>query len=118
MWFSALNPGYIHESPGVTIIAIIFIMLYAKNTKNLELIKGKRLTELLQINGIYTEETSGEEIGWTVHRTKSGMFGFMIVGFLECIFGVGAVERLFPLWTSWCELRKKFKLLAAVSHFQ
>jgi len=90
LWLSALNPAYIHGSLGLTIIAIVFIMLFAKNTENPEVSRGNKLTELLQINGIYTEETTGKEVSWTVHHTKRGMFGFVVVGLLAGFFGLGA----------------------------
>jgi len=90
LWLSALNPAYIQGSLGVTIISIVFIMLFAKNSENPSVTHGNYLTQLLQINGIYTEETTGKEVRWTVHNTTKGMFGFVIVGLLAGIFGLGA----------------------------
>jgi uncharacterized membrane protein YfcA len=90
LWLSALNPAYIHGSLGVTIIVIVFIMLFAKNSEHPDVTHGNYLTELFQINGIYTEETTGKEVRWTVHKTTRGMLGFVIVGLLAGIFGLGA----------------------------
>ena len=58
-----------------------------------------RLTELLLIIGIYTEETSGKEVSWTVHQTKRGMFGFVVFGLLAGIFGLGPAVQMFPFLT-------------------
>ncbi|HHZ77403.1 MAG TPA: sulfite exporter TauE/SafE family protein [Candidatus Lambdaproteobacteria bacterium] len=90
LWLSALNPAYIQGSLGVTIIVIVFIMLFAKNSEHPDVTHGNYLTELFQINGIYTEETTGKEVRWTVHKTTRGMLGFVIVGLLAGIFGLGA----------------------------
>ena len=90
LWLSALNPAYIQGSLGVTIIVIVFIMLIAKNSEHPDVTHGNYLTELFQINGIYTEETTGKEVRWTVHKTTRGMLGFVIVGLLAGIFGLGA----------------------------
>ena len=90
LWLSALNPAYIQGSLGVTIIVIVFIMLFEKNSEHPDVTHGNYLTELFQINGIYTEETTGKEVRWTVHITTRGMLGFVIVGLLAGIFGLGA----------------------------
>ena len=90
LWLSALNPAYIQGSLGVTIIVIVFIMLFAKNSEHPDVTHGNYSTELFQINGIYTEETTGKEVRWTVHKTTRGMLGFVIVGLLAGIFGLGA----------------------------
>jgi len=90
LWLSALNPAYIQGSLGVTIIVIVFIMLFEKNSEHPDVTHGNYLTELFQINGIYTEETTGKEVRWTVHKTARGMLGFVIVGLLAGIFGLGA----------------------------
>ena len=90
LWLSALNPAYIQGSLGVTIIVIVFIMLFAKNSEHPDVTHCNYLTELFQINGIYTEETTGKEVRWTVHKTTRGMLGFVIVGLLAGIFGLGA----------------------------
>ena len=90
LWLSALNPAYIQGSLGVTIIVIVFIMLFAKNSEHPDVTHGNYLTELFQINGIYTEETTGKEVRWTGHKTTRGMLGFVIVGLLAGIFGLGA----------------------------
>ena len=90
LWLSALNPAYIQGSLGVTIIVIVFMMLFAKNSEHPDVTHGNYLTELFQINGIYTEETTGKEVRWTVHKTTRGMLGFVIVGLLAGIFGLGA----------------------------
>ena len=90
LWLSALNPAYIQGSLGVTIIVIVFIMLFAKNSEHPDVTHGNYLTELFQINGIFTEETTGKEVRWTVHKTTRGMLGFVIVGLLAGIFGLGA----------------------------
>jgi uncharacterized membrane protein YfcA len=90
LWLSALNPAYIQGSLGVTIIVIVFIMLFEKNSEHPDVTHGNYLTELFQINGIYTEETTGKEVRWTVHKTTRGMLGFVIVGLLAGIFGLGA----------------------------
>mgnify|MGYP000010513161 FL=1 len=90
LWLSALNPAYIQGSLGVTIIGIVFIMLFAKDSEHPSVDGGNYLTQMLHISGIYQEETTGKEVSWTVHNTGKGLFCFVFVGLLAGIFGLGA----------------------------
>ncbi|MBS1255141.1 MAG: hypothetical protein MAG581_00940 [Deltaproteobacteria bacterium] len=90
LWLSAINPAYIQGSLGVTIIGIVFLMIFAKNSEHPYVARGNYLTEILHISGIYNEETSGKQISWIVHNTAKGLLCFVLVGLLAGVFGLGA----------------------------
>lgn len=48
------------------------------------------LSRALRLHGVYTEETTGKEVNWSVHRTPLGLALFVIVGLVAGMFGLGA----------------------------
>ena len=44
----------------------------------------------MRICGVYTEESTGDEINWKIHRTPIGLLLFIAVGFMAGMFGLGA----------------------------
>ena len=52
--------------------------------------QSDRLSSILGIYGIYTEASLGQTIDWKIHRTITGLFLFIFIGFAAGMFGLGA----------------------------
>ena len=52
--------------------------------------RADNLSSALRICGVYTEESTGEQINWKIHRTPIGMMLFIAVGVMAGMFGLGA----------------------------
>ena len=84
-------PTYIVQiSLGATILGICILMLLAKKSAFPDVPKADRLSVVLNMYGVYQEQSSGQTIDWKIHRTPLGLFLFIIIGFLAGMFGLGA----------------------------
>ena len=90
LWLSSMNPAYIQGSLGVLILAIVSLMVFTKSTIFPDVNSNNSWSQALELNGVYFEESSSEEINWNIHRTKRGLLLFVIVGILAGVFGLGA----------------------------
>jgi len=86
----ALPTNVIQISLGATILGICALMLTAKKSEFPEVQKADKLSSALRICGIYTEQSTGQEIDWKVHRTPVGLALFIIIGVMAGMFGLGA----------------------------
>jgi len=86
----ALPTHIIQTALGATILGIVALMLMAKKSVLPEVGQADRLSSALRICGVYTEESTGDEINWKVHRTPQGMLLFIAVGVMAGMFGLGA----------------------------
>jgi len=86
----ALPTHVIQTALGATILGIVVLMLMAKKSVMPEVEKADSLASTLRIYGVYTEESTGEEVSWKVHRTPIGMLLFIGVGVMAGMFGLGA----------------------------
>jgi uncharacterized membrane protein YfcA len=86
----ALPTDVIQTAMGATILGIVALMLMARKSALPEVSKADNLSSALRICGVYTEESTGEEINWKVHRTPTGMLIFIAVGIMAGMFGLGA----------------------------
>ena len=86
----ALPTHVIQTALGATILGIVALMLMAKKSVMPEVERSDSLASALRIFGVYTEESTGEEISWKVHRTPVGMLLFIGVGVMAGMFGLGA----------------------------
>jgi uncharacterized membrane protein YfcA len=86
----ALPTHVIQTALGATILGIVVLMLMAKKSVLPEVAKADGLASTLRIYGVYTEESTGEEVRWKVHRTPTGMLMFIGVGVMAGMFGLGA----------------------------
>ena len=69
----ALPTHVIQTSLGATILAIVVLMLLAKKSELPEVGQADKLSSALRICGVYTEESTGDEINWKIHRTPVGL---------------------------------------------
>ena len=86
----ALPTHIIQTALGATILGIVALMLVAKKSVMPEVERADGLASTLRIYGVYTEESTGEEVSWKVHRTPVGMLLFIGVGVMAGMFGLGA----------------------------
>jgi hypothetical protein len=97
LWISALNPAYIQGALGVVILGIAMIMLRTP-IRVFPVVSGNDpVAKWLGLQGWFVEETTGERMNWTVHRAAVGLSGFVLVGLLAGIFGLGAGWANVPL---------------------
>jgi hypothetical protein len=97
LWISELNPAYIQGALGVMILGIATIMLRTP-IKEFPVVAGNDpVAKWLGLQGWFVEETTGERMNWTVHRAAVGLSGFVLVGLLAGIFGLGAGWANVPL---------------------
>ena len=85
-----LPASIVQTALGITILCISGIMLRFKPGAQNGVREPDRLAAALQISGVYTEESTGESINWSVHRTPLSLFLFALIGFLAGLFGLGA----------------------------
>jgi len=86
----ALPTHVVQTALGATILGIVVLMLMAKKSAMPEVERSDDLASALHIFGVYTEESTGEEVNWKVHRTPIGMLLFVGVGIMAGMFGLGA----------------------------
>jgi len=86
----ALPTHVVQTSLGATILGIVFLMLIARKSELPEVGRADNLSSALRICGVYTEESTGEEVNWKIHRTPIGLLMFVAVGFMAGMFGLGA----------------------------
>ncbi|HWR01293.1 MAG TPA: sulfite exporter TauE/SafE family protein [Chlorobaculum sp.] len=75
---------------GIVIISIAAIMVMAGKSGYPEVSRPDRLSQMLQISGLYYEEFGQHEVSWKVHRTPLGLLLFFVIGFIGGMFGLGA----------------------------
>lgn len=86
----ALPTHIIQTAMGATILGIVVLMLMARKSELPEVRQADSLSSALRICGVYTEESTGDEINWKIHRTPLGLTLFIAVGVMAGMFGLGA----------------------------
>jgi uncharacterized membrane protein YfcA len=86
----ALPTHVVQTALGATILGIVVLMLMAKKSEVPEVKRADNLSSALRICGVYTEESTGDEIDWKIHRTPAGLLLFIGVGIMAGMFGLGA----------------------------
>jgi uncharacterized membrane protein YfcA len=86
----ALPTHVVQTALGATILGIVVLMLMAKKSEVPEVKRADNLSSALRICGVYTEESTGDEINWKIHRTPAGLLLFIGVGIMAGMFGLGA----------------------------
>ena len=86
----ALPTNLVQTLLGATIIFIVIIMLSAKKSDFPNVPQPDKLSQSLQIMGIYREESLGKDVEWHVHRTPQGLALFIVIGIMAGMFGLGA----------------------------
>lgn len=75
---------------GLVILSIAAVMVRSGRSGYPEVDKPDTLSRVLQISGIYHEESIRKDVAWQVHRTPLAMLLFLGIGFIGGMFGLGA----------------------------
>lgn len=86
----ALPTNVVQICLGATILGICVLMLTAKKSEIPEVPEADRLSQVLQIYGVYYEASTKTTINWKIHRTPIGLSLFIIIGIMAGMFGLGA----------------------------
>ena len=86
----ALPTTVVQISLGLTILGICGVMLAARKSQFPVVLRSDRLSTVLQIYGLYREESTGRVVPWQIHRTAQGMCLFVAIGIMAGMFGMGA----------------------------
>ena len=86
----ALPAEVVQIALGATILFICVIMLTAKKSVLPDVPQSDRLSSALKIYGVFTEESTRQQVDWKIHRTLTGLLLFIIIGVMAGMFGLGA----------------------------
>ncbi|MDO8605024.1 MAG: sulfite exporter TauE/SafE family protein [Phaeospirillum sp.] len=86
----ALPTNVVQTALGVTILAIVALMWASKRSDVPNVPAPDRLSQMLQMHGIFHDPAAGRDIDWQVHRTPLGMVLFFGIGMMAGMFGLGA----------------------------
>ncbi|MGO0123531.1 sulfite exporter TauE/SafE family protein [Desulfothermobacter acidiphilus] len=86
----ALPKNVVQVLLGVTILFVAFIFIVSKRSEFPHVPHADKLAQVLRIQGIYYEASTGKTVDWTVWRTPIGLFLFIFIGFIAGMFGLGA----------------------------
>jgi hypothetical protein len=87
----ALPTDVVQIALGAAILGIAILIVAASNRSEYPSVPvADKLSSALRISGVYTEESSGQEINWKVHRTVPGFLIFLLIGVVAGMFGLGA----------------------------
>ena len=92
----ALPVNVVQFSLGICIMVICVVMVRVPNADYPNLPGHDALAAALSLNGLYTEESSGETIEWRVIRTPAGLAIFALIGLMAGVFGIGGGWAMVP----------------------
>ncbi len=86
----ALPTNVVQLCLGGTILFIAILLLTSKNVARPVVTKQDAIGLALGMNGVYRDESTGEDIEWKTHRTLPGLLLFIVIGVMAGMFGLGA----------------------------
>lgn len=86
----ALPTGIVEGMLGIAILGIVVLMLVSKRSEFPEVEQSDPLATSLGIRGTFFDESLGRVVSWKVHRTPVALGGFVLIGMLAGMFGLGA----------------------------
>ena len=86
----ALPVHVVQIALGALVLAIVGVMLVARQSEVPRVAQPDRLSQALALHGVFNDRASGRAIEWQVHRTLPGMVLFLGIGLLAGMFGIGA----------------------------
>jgi uncharacterized membrane protein YfcA len=86
----ALPTNVVQTLLGASILGIVLLMIRAKKSTFPVVPAADRLSQILGIHGVYMEASLNQEVDWKIHRTATGLFLFIGIGFMAGMFGLGA----------------------------
>jgi uncharacterized protein len=100
---------------GIAILCIVMVMIGAKKSEYPNIAKPDLLSTSLRITGIYHEDSTNQDVNWSIHRTPAGLVLFAFIGFMAGMFGLGAGWANVPVLN--LVLGAPLKLSVATSSF-
>lgn len=86
----ALPVHVVQIALGLTVLAIVGLMLAAGRSEFPEVPRPDALSQALAMHGVFTDGATGRPVHWQVHRTPLGLLLFAGIGVLAGLFGIGA----------------------------
>ncbi|MCB1997084.1 MAG: sulfite exporter TauE/SafE family protein [Rhodoferax sp.] len=86
----ALPADVVQVALGVVVLAIVGVMLAARQSEIPQVAAPDALSRALSLHGVFTDRASGRSISWQSHRTLPGLVAFSGIGVLAGVFGIGA----------------------------
>lgn len=86
----ALPTGIVEALLGVAIVSIVVLMLSSKRTGIPSVSRPDPLAAFFGIGATYFDESIGRPVEWTVHRTPVALAGYLLIGMIGGMFGLGA----------------------------
>lgn len=86
----ALPTGIVEGMLGVAILGIVVLMLVSRRSEFPDVRQSDPLADALGIEGSFFDESLSETVSWKVHRTPIALGGFILIGMLAGMFGLGA----------------------------
>jgi hypothetical protein len=86
----ALPTNVVQICLGGTIVFIAVLLLTSKNVERPEVNKQDAVGAALGMQGMYWEQSRGEDVAWKTHRTLQGLLLFIVIGIMAGMFGLGA----------------------------
>jgi hypothetical protein len=86
----ALPASIIETALGITILAIMVIMIVARRSDIPRVEAPDELSRTLQLHGIFHDGATGHDIEWHAHRTPLALVLFVFIGIVAGMFGLGA----------------------------
>jgi hypothetical protein len=86
----ALPTGIVEALLGVVIVSIVVLMLSSTRTEVPVVPRPDPVSAFLGIGSTYFDESIGRPIQWRVHRTPIALAGYLLIGMIGGMFGLGA----------------------------
>jgi uncharacterized membrane protein YfcA len=93
----ALPTSVVQVSLGLTILAIVALMLVAGRAERPSGVVADQLARALGLRGTYEDVARASEVAWTVRRTPMGLALSAVIGLMGGMFGIGAGWANVPL---------------------
>jgi len=75
---------------GLSILVIAALMSITRSSELPSVVGSDAIAAALRIHGVFHDAARGRPIEWTVHRTPGALLGFVFIGLLAGLFGLGA----------------------------
>jgi uncharacterized protein len=75
---------------GLFILVIAALMSITRTSELPSVARSDAIAAALGIHGVFHDAARGRPIEWTVHRTPGALLGFVFIGLLAGLFGLGA----------------------------
>ncbi|MBM4285074.1 MAG: sulfite exporter TauE/SafE family protein [Deltaproteobacteria bacterium] len=84
-----LPVAVVQTALGVTILGVVILLVKSRRAEYPAVPAADALARRLGLQGTYLDRATGEEVAWRVHRTPLALLGFLAVGLMAGVFGIG-----------------------------